>query len=84
MVTKNMLKSKSTKVSLNIKIDAAVNERLKRARAEARKHGAMFNVSAVTESALINALKKVESQLGLGPLESENADLFASGEPSKK
>lgn len=84
MVAKSMLKSKSNKVSLNIKIDAAVNERLKRARAEARKHGAMFNVSAVTELALISALKKVEKQLNLGPLEDENLDLFASGEPSKK
>lgn len=76
MAAKTTLKAKSNKVSLNIKISADIDARLKRARAEARKHDAMFNVSAIVDAALLAALKKVENQLELGPIESDNGDLF--------
>ncbi|HGZ6422145.1 hypothetical protein [Vibrio parahaemolyticus] len=53
------------KVSLNIKIAHTVDARLKRARAEARKQGMKFNVSAEVESFLLKELKKVEKLLSI-------------------
>lgn len=51
------------KVSLNIKISKELDERLKRARQEARNQGMKFNVSAEVENFLLKELKKVEKTL---------------------
>lgn len=57
------LKKVEKKVSLNIKISKELDERLKRARQEARNQGMKFNVSAEVESFLVKELKKVEKTL---------------------
>ncbi len=57
------LKKKEKKVSLNIKISAEMDRRLKRARETARAQGAMFNVSVAVERFLEKELKKVEKDL---------------------
>lgn len=51
------------KVSLNIKIDSAVDLRLKRARKAAREQGLKYNVGATVEEFLLKDLKKVEKLL---------------------
>ncbi|WP_318467572.1 hypothetical protein, partial [Photobacterium leiognathi] len=51
------------KVSLNIKISKELDDRLKRARQEARKQGMKFNVSAEVENFLLKEVKKVEKTL---------------------
>ncbi|MCF7456258.1 hypothetical protein L3V30_23780 [Vibrio sp. A1-1] len=59
------LEKVENKVSLNIKIAHTVDARLKRARAEARKQGMKFNVSAEVENFLLKELKKVEKLLSI-------------------
>ncbi|MBM5152180.1 hypothetical protein HYN83_24845, partial [Vibrio parahaemolyticus] len=49
-MAKSKLKKVENKVSLNIKVDRKIDERLKRARAVARDQGEIFNVSAHTEA----------------------------------
>ncbi|EJL6572052.1 hypothetical protein NMS49_003569 [Vibrio cholerae] len=53
------------RVSLNIKISGELDERLKRARQEARNQGMKFNVSAEVESFLLKEVKKVEKILSI-------------------
>jgi hypothetical protein len=55
------------KVSLNIKVSADMDFRLKRARKAAREQGLKFNVSAEVEKFLEKELKKVEKSLSLHP-----------------
>ncbi|EHA1101210.1 hypothetical protein FG314_24830 [Vibrio alginolyticus] len=70
------LKKVETKVSLNIKVSAELDARLKRARAEARKQGLKFNVSAEVESFLLRELKKVEKELSISQdIKEENNQL---------
>lgn len=76
---KMALKKSVRKVSLNIKVGEDVDSRLKRARAEARKQGMKFNVSAEVESFLLRELKKVEKTLSISQDISEElgqGDLF--------
>ena len=57
------LKKVENKKSLNIKISAEMDFRLKRARKTAREQGMKFNVSAEVERFLEKELKKVEKTL---------------------
>ncbi|WP_241906788.1 hypothetical protein, partial [Vibrio splendidus] len=59
------LEKVESKVSLNIKISAELDARLKRARAEARKQGMKFNVSQEVETFLLKEIKKVEKTLSI-------------------
>lgn len=59
------LKKVEKKKSLNIKISADMDFRLKRARKAARGQGMMFNVSLEVEEFLTRELKRVEKKLGL-------------------
>ncbi len=65
MEYKMALKKVENKVSLNIKVSSEIDSRLKRARAEARKQGMKFNVSAEVENFLLRELKKVEKLLSI-------------------
>lgn len=58
-----MLNKVEKKVSLNIKISADLDARLKRARRYARAQNMKFNVSAEVEKFLLSELKKVEKEL---------------------
>lgn len=60
-----MLKKVEKKVSLNIKVSADMDARLKRARQVAREKGLKFNVSAEVEAFLEKELKKVEKNLSI-------------------
>lgn len=60
-----VLEKVENKVSLNIKIAPTIDAQLKRARAEARKQGMKFNVSAEVENFLLKELKKVEKLLSI-------------------
>lgn len=60
-----MLKKVEKKVSLNIKVSANMDLRLKRARQVAREKGLKFNVSAEVEAFLEKELKKVEKNLSI-------------------
>lgn len=57
------LKKANSKVSLNIKITAELDAKLKQARSDARKNGLIFNVSELVEKQLIKELKKVEKEI---------------------
>lgn len=59
------LKKVESKKSLNIKISADMDFRLKRARKAARGQGMKFNVSSEVEKFLEKELKKVEKTLSL-------------------
>lgn len=59
------LKKVEKKVSLNIKVSHALNERLKRARKIARENGSQFNVSNIVELYLEKELKKIEKVLNI-------------------
>ncbi|WP_241904919.1 hypothetical protein [Vibrio cyclitrophicus] len=59
------LEKVESKKSLNIKISADMDFRLKRARKAARGQGMKFNVSAEVENFLEKELKKVEKTLSL-------------------
>ncbi|GAL31574.1 hypothetical protein JCM19240_5005 [Vibrio maritimus] len=59
------LQKKQSKVSLNIKISADLDFRLKRARKAAREQGLMFNVSKEVENFLEKEVKKVERHLSI-------------------
>ena len=59
------LEKVESKKSLNIKISADMDFRLKRARKAARGQGMKFNVSAEVEKFLEKELKKVEKTLSL-------------------
>ena len=74
------LKKVENKVSLNIKIDAEIDARLKRARSVARAQGMQFNVSKEVEKFLLKELKKVESILSITQdikTEKNQFDLFS-------
>ncbi|MCF9832356.1 hypothetical protein ABK985_23125 [Vibrio parahaemolyticus] len=73
-MAKSKLKKVETKVSLNIKIDRKIDERLKRARAVARDQGEIFNVSAHTETFLLKLLKDIEKELGITEKTGTNED----------
>lgn len=64
-----MKKLKLTKIepkkSLNIKISASLDQRLKHARQVARDNNTMFNVSEYVEDFLDSLLKQAEDQLGI-------------------
>lgn len=80
------LEKVENKVSLNIKVARDIDARLKRARAEARKQGMKFNVSAEVENFLLKELKKVEKLLSIKQdiNESNNQlDLVENGKPEK-
>lgn len=59
------LEKVESKKSLNIKISADMDFRLKRARKAARGQGMKFNVSSEVEKFLEKELKKVEKTLSL-------------------
>ncbi len=61
----NELKIRQKKVSLNIKIDREIDERLKRARSVAREQDLIFNVSEHTEKFLLELLIDIETELGI-------------------
>lgn len=63
MTAKKLLKKQQDRVSLNIKITAELDKRLKRARRVAREKGQQFNVSNAVELYLEKELKKVEKML---------------------
>lgn len=62
---KSKLKKVENKVSLNIKIDRNIDERLKRARQSARDQSSKFNVSEHVEDFLLKLLKDIEKELGI-------------------
>jgi len=62
---KMALQKVEKKVSLNIKVNKDLDDRLKRARKAAREKGMIFNVSAEVEKFLIKELKKVENTLSI-------------------
>ncbi len=73
-MAKSKLKKIETKVSLNIKVDRKIDERLKRARSVARDRGEIFNVSAHTEEFLLKLLKDIEKELGITEKTGTNED----------
>ncbi|EGR0735490.1 hypothetical protein EGX54_25620 [Vibrio parahaemolyticus] len=73
-MAKSKLKKVETKVSLNIKVDRKIDERLKRARTVAREQGGIFNVSAHTEAFLLKLLKDIEKELGITEKTGTNED----------
>ncbi len=64
-MAKSKIKKVEKKVSLNIKIETSIDERLKRARKAARDQGGKFNVSEHTEEFLLKLLKDIEKELGI-------------------
>lgn len=64
-MAKSKIKKVEKKVSLNIKIEKSIDERLKRARSAARDQGGKFNVSEHTEEFLLKLLKDIEKELGI-------------------
>jgi post-segregation antitoxin (ccd killing protein) len=82
-----MLKKVEKKVSLNIKISADLDARLKRARMIARAKGLKFNVSQEVEKFLLSELKKVEKELSCEQDISEwngQQDLISEGDAAKR
>lgn len=82
-----MLEKVEKKVSLNIKVSADLDARLKRVRQTARTQGMMYNVSKEVESFLLKELKKVEKILGITQdiNESNNqTDMFDEDKPESK
>ncbi|EGQ9846119.1 hypothetical protein FYU92_18980 [Vibrio cholerae] len=73
-MAKSKLKKVEAKVSLNIKVDRKIDERLKRARSVARDQGEIFNVSAHTEAFLLKLLKDIEKELGITEKTGTNED----------
>lgn len=78
-----VLEKVENKVSLNIKIAQTIDARLKRARAEARKQGMKFNVSAEVENFLLKELKKVEKLLSIKQYINESNNQLDLVEESK-
>lgn len=64
-MAKSKIQKVEKKVSLNIKIEKGIDERLKRARKAARDQGGKFNVSEHTEEFLLKLLKDIEKELGI-------------------